>query len=115
MLCYLYANCLFESLINPSLSYKETRFVKVLSVTDDEIELTLDNHKLNGTFMTPEESQNPSFKILFKDFEKVYGYNINKVFLCNDALTNVYILNLTEYESKYNYVYSKMRLEDLCE
>ena len=109
---YLYARCLFKSEINPDLDFYETRFLKVLSVVDNEIELVLEDHKFNGPFIVPKESTYKPVKISFKDFSKTLD-GFDEVLLYNDSISSVYLRNVSDYNPKYNYVYNRIRRNEI--
>ena len=109
---YLYARCLFKSEINSDLDFYETRFLKVLSVVDNEIELVLEDHKFNGPFIVPKESTYKPVKISFKDFSKTLE-GFDEVLLYNDSISSIYLRNASDYNPKYNYVYNRIRRNEI--
>lgn len=105
---HLYARCLFKSEINPELDFYETRFLRVLSVVDNKIELVLEDHKFNGPFIVPVDSTFYPIKIPFKEFIKAYETNFNEILLYNDSISSIYLRNAVDYNPKYNYVYNRI-------
>lgn len=104
---YYFARLFFKSLISKDLDFIETRFLKVKSVYDGQLEVELVSSDISDVYISPNDSN--SFEPVYidlEDFEKVLNKD-SEVFLLSDSITEIYIQRLTEYNPHFNYAYGK--------
>ena len=104
---FYFARLFFKSLISKDLDFIETRFLKVQSVCNGQVEVELVSSDISDVYIEPNDSiaYDPVY-IDFEDFEKVLN-RTSEVFLLRDSLTEIYIQNLIEYNDSYHYPYGK--------
>lgn len=104
---FYFARLFFKSLISKDLDFIETRFLKVQSVCNGQVEVELVSSDISDVYIEPNDSiaYDPVY-IDFEDFEKVINKD-SEVFLLSDSITEIYIQRLTEYNSHFNYAYGK--------
>ena len=103
-----FATCISRSRIAPELDFLETRFVEILDVTSEGVELVLLKNQKLGMYIKPGEPQGTgAVRITFDQFESVLCPSTGEVLVSDETVSQVYLKAIEEYNPKFNYVYTR--------